>query len=93
MVMPSPCQNWNKNFLLGKERNKRKKTKRKQNHDNNSTYLKALINKQGNKKNKTTAKKKQMKTKQNKQKKNKIIQLLTVGPELVTLDCSLTHVL
>ena len=36
-------------------------------------------------------KKKQMKkTKQN---KNKIIQVLTVAPELVTVECSLTHVL
>ena len=43
-----------------------------------------------------TKKKKKKKTKKQKKeetKNNKIIQLLTVASELVTLDCSLTHVL
>ena len=47
------------------------------------------------KKNKTKNKNKQNKNnnKNNKLKENKIIQLLTVVPELVTLDRSLTHML
>ena len=82
----------------------RKKTKTTQNNDNNNTNFKAHINKQANNsKNNKFKKKKERKNKQNnnnnnnsnnnKLKSNKIIQLITVVPELVTLDYSLTHVL
>ena len=50
------------------------------------TNLKTQNNKQANKKQTKKINKK-------KRKKKKIIQLLTAVPELVTLDCSLTHVL
>ena len=56
-----------------------------------NTNLKAHTNTKANNKNNNKTP-----TKQNKiikKKLNQIIQLLTVPPELVTLDCSLTHVL
>ena len=61
------------------------------------TSLKAHNNKKAYKKKTTTTNKqtnKQTKERRNKKNKsNKIIQLLTEAPELVTLDCSFTHVL
>ena len=52
------------------------------------TYKKAYTHKKDNNNNKNN--KKQTNKKRN---KKKIIELLTEAPELVTLDCSFTHVL
>ena len=75
----------------------KKKKKRNQNNDNNNTNLKAHVNKQANnntkKQNKTNKQTKQIIIIIIKLKLNKIIQLLTVLQELVTLDGSLAHVI
>ena len=56
-----------------------------------TTNLKEHINTQANNSNNKNNNKNPTEQKQNKI--NRIIQLLTVAPELATLDCSLIHVL
>ena len=55
--------------------------------------LKSTQQQTGQQKTTTTKQKTSQTKKRSKNNKNKIIELLTVAPELVTLDCSLTNVL
>ena len=58
-------------------------------HNNKKAYTKKYSNNNNNNKKQTNKQTNKRKKKQTK----KIIQLLTEAPELVTLDCSFTHVL
>ena len=65
---------------------------RKKRHNNN-TYANKKHKQNQHSQNKKQAKETNKGKKGNKKIKTKIIQLLTVVPEIVTLDCSLTYLL
>ena len=89
---------YNKNNTQPFQNQTNKKTNAKKKKKKKKTSLKAHNNKKAYKKKRTTTtttitttkKTKQTNKRKKKQKENKIIQLLTEAPELVTLDCSWT---
>ena len=66
-----------------------KQTNRKKKQD----WLKSTQQQLGQKTKRNNPKTKTKQNKQTKEWRKKIIQLLTVAPELVSLDCRVTHVL
>ena len=93
--LPPPILKLKLCIFLGPKAKKqtKKKNKTKRNLNNDNINLKAYTNTPANNNNKNINKNPTKQNKQNKRKLNQSIQLLTVVPELVTLDCSLIRVL